>query len=138
MVPSGATVTPAVELHRRPSGSDPQCTPGRYGVGRSLRAPSSDTAGSETGYWPGGKIGCVALAGGVAGTPHESAFRLCEPAPVEDVCAYAGPASSTSAASVWSAFPSLPICPLCSLRLQGGLKTALYSPRSVARGFPFV
>jgi len=39
-------------------------------VGRSLRAPSSDTAGSDTGYYPGGKTGCVALEG-VVGTPHE-------------------------------------------------------------------
>ena len=105
MVPSGATVTPAVELHLRPSGSAPQWTPGRYGVGRSLRAPSSDTAGSETGYCPGGKTGGGVFGGGVAGTPHESAVRLCDPA--EDVCAYAGDTANAPQAAAIPAAPSL-------------------------------
>src|SRR5437763_7081563 len=56
-VPSGAVVTLAVDPHFLPSGNCPQLTPGRYGLGRSLCAPSSETAGSLTGYSPGGKTG---------------------------------------------------------------------------------
>src|SRR5215218_9692216 len=76
IVPSGAVVTLAVDPHLRPDGSCPQSSPAWYGFGRSLRAPSRDTAGSETGYCPGGKIGCAprpVAAGGFAGTPHEYA-----------------------------------------------------------------
>src|SRR5262245_34757070 len=69
IVPSGAVVTLAVEPHFRPAGSSPQSTPARYGFGRSLRAPSSETAGSVTGYWPG-KIACWgAPSRGVVGKP---------------------------------------------------------------------
>src|SRR5689334_16666058 len=47
--PSGLAHTPAVDPHFLPSCNFPQCTPGRNGLGRSLRAPSSDIAGSLTG-----------------------------------------------------------------------------------------
>src|SRR5262245_27513066 len=43
--PSGPTAMPAVEPHFLPPGNWPQLTPARYGLGRSLRAPSGDTAG---------------------------------------------------------------------------------------------
>ena len=50
IVPSGAVVTLAVDPHFLPSGNCPQFTPARYGLGRSLRAPSIDAGGSFTGY----------------------------------------------------------------------------------------
>src|SRR5579862_5209009 len=53
-VPPGALLTLAVEPHFLPFGKSPQLAPGRYGFGRSLRAPSSEVAGSLTGYSPGG------------------------------------------------------------------------------------
>src|SRR6516165_4369474 len=66
IVSSGAVVTLAVDPHFRPSGNRPQLTPGRYGLGRSLRAPRSDTAGSRTGYWPAGKTGVARATGAAA------------------------------------------------------------------------
>src|SRR5260370_27697745 len=48
MLPSRPVTTPAVDPHFLPSGSWPQLTPARYGLGRSLRAPSGDTAGHDT------------------------------------------------------------------------------------------
>ena len=43
-------VTLAVDPHFRPAGSSPQSAPARNGFGRSLRAPRSEAAGSDTGY----------------------------------------------------------------------------------------
>src|SRR5262249_6602806 len=76
MVPSGAMVTLAVEPHLRPEGSCPQSTPPSKGFGRSLRAPSRETAGRLTGYCPAGNVGCDACCprpagAGPVGTPHE-------------------------------------------------------------------
>jgi hypothetical protein len=78
-----AVVTLAVDPHLRPSGSCPQLTPARYGLGRSFRAPSSDAGGSRTGYRPGGNTGVARwpLAAVVAsgGTPQECANGPGEP-----------------------------------------------------------
>jgi len=67
-------------------------------------------------------IGSVAFAGGAAGTAHESAFRLCEPAPVDDVCADAGGAANTAHAA------AIPAAKKASRRMT----------RSVAMRLPFV
>ena len=47
---------PAVDPHFLPPGSRPQLAPGWYGFGRSLRAPSGDTAGA-TGKRTGAEAG---------------------------------------------------------------------------------
>src|SRR5258708_6927519 len=113
IVLSGAVVTLAVDPHLRPEGSSPKSTPGWKGLGRSFRAPSSDAAGSDTGYWPVGKIACCGVApgsSGIAGTPHEyavgpagellggvgngSAAPVCPPR-----CAKVSPAMSSAAAT---------------------------------------
>src|SRR5215469_6968586 len=45
ILPFGPTAIPAVDPHFLPPGNWPQLTPARYGLGRSLRAPSGETAG---------------------------------------------------------------------------------------------
>src|SRR5215469_3061399 len=73
IVPSGAVLTLAVDPHFLPSGNCPQLTPGRYGLGRSLCAPSIDTDGNLTGYWPSGNTGgpLPAVLSPVRGTPQD-------------------------------------------------------------------
>src|SRR5437667_5270191 len=46
MLPSVPMAIPAVDPHFLPLGSWPQLRPRRYGLGRSLRAPSGDTGGA--------------------------------------------------------------------------------------------
>src|SRR5438105_14106069 len=46
MLPSVPMAIPAVDPHFLPLGSCPQLRPRRYGLGRSLRAPSGDTGGA--------------------------------------------------------------------------------------------
>ena len=65
-LPSGAVVMLAVDPHFLPSGNCPQLTPGRYGSGRSLRAPSNDTGGNLTGYCTERKLRKLACAAGFA------------------------------------------------------------------------
>src|SRR5262249_32537516 len=68
--------------HLRPSGNWPQSTPGLYGFGRSLGAPSRDIAGSFTGYCPGGNIG-NSVAALPAGGVTEAGPQASAPGPGE-------------------------------------------------------
>src|SRR6266850_169427 len=94
---------PAVDPHFLVPGNCPQCTPARNGLGRSLWAPSSDTAGSFTGYFPGGNTGVPRAPpwpwppAAWAGTPQESASGPGEP-PTLLVCAWAVSPLATSSA----------------------------------------
>jgi hypothetical protein len=114
IVPSGAVVTLAVDPHLLPSGNCPQLTPARYGLGRSLRAPSSDADGSFTGYCPAGKTGVplrppappppAALAE-AGGTPQESASGPGDPS---RACALSLPAPAVSTSIPTIARTALP------------------------------